>query len=51
VVKAVKERDARDKARDLAPLLAARDAVLLDSTGQTCEEVVDRMEKHVRSRL
>lgn len=37
------ERDARDAARPVAPLKAAPDAVLLDSSDLTVEEVVDRV--------
>lgn len=37
------ERDARDRERDHAPLAAAPDAVMLDTTGLTLPEVVDRI--------
>jgi cytidylate kinase len=37
------ERDARDAARPVAPLKAAPDAVQLDSSGLSIEEVVDRV--------
>jgi cytidylate kinase len=43
-------RDRRDAARDLAPMRPAADAVILDSTGLTLEQVVDRMEAEVRRR-
>jgi cytidylate kinase len=43
-------RDQRDAARDLAPMKPAEDAVLLDSTHLTAEQVVQAMETHVRSR-
>ncbi len=39
----VRKRDAQDSSRDLAPLRPAEDAHLIDSTGLTPEEVVDRM--------
>jgi cytidylate kinase len=39
----VRERDAQDSSRELAPLRPAEDARLVDSTGLTPEEVVDRM--------
>jgi cytidylate kinase len=45
------ERDQRDAGRDIAPLKQADDAVLLDSTGLTAEQVVERMEQEVRRRL
>jgi cytidylate kinase len=45
------ERDLRDSSRDLAPLRQAEDAVVLDSTNLTHEQVVDRMEQEVRRRM
>jgi cytidylate kinase len=46
----IEARDRRDAARGLAPMRPAADAVLLDSTGLTMEEVVDRMEAEARRR-
>lgn len=43
-------RDQRDAARDLAPMKPAEDAVLLDSTNLSPEQVVQAMEAQVRSR-
>jgi cytidylate kinase len=43
-------RDQRDAARQIAPMTPAADAILLDSTQLTLEQVVDRMEQEVRSR-
>ena len=51
VLAAQKARDARDQARAIAPMIPAADAILLDSTHLTLEQVVDRMEREVRSRL
>ncbi len=48
VLAAQQARDAIDAARDIAPMMPAPDAVLLDSTGLTLEQVVDRMEQEVR---
>ncbi len=48
---AIEVRDQRDAARDLVPMVPAADAVLLDSTGLSLEEVVDRMENEVRRRM
>jgi cytidylate kinase len=45
------ERDARDAGRDLAPMTPAADAVMLDSTALTAEQVIDVMEQEVRRRL
>jgi cytidylate kinase len=51
VLRAQEERDRRDAARDLAPMVPAADAILLDSTQLTLEQVIDRMEEEVRRRL
>jgi cytidylate kinase len=45
------ERDRRDAGRDLAPMKPAVDAVVLDSTELTAEQVVERMEQVVLARL
>ena len=45
------ERDHRDANREIAPLRPAADAILIDSTGQTLDEVVSIMEQEVRRRL
>jgi cytidylate kinase len=47
VLRAQEIRDLRDRQRDLAPMIPAPDAILLDSTGLTLEQVVERMEQHV----
>ncbi len=39
----ITERDARDSTRAVAPLIAARDAEVIDSTGLSIEEVVGRV--------
>ncbi len=44
------QRDARDTSRVHAPLRRATDAVVLDTTSMTLEEVVDAMERAVASR-
>jgi cytidylate kinase len=48
VLAAQQARDATDAARDIAPMVPAADALLLDSTGLTLEQVVDRMEQVIR---
>jgi cytidylate kinase len=48
VLRAQQERDRRDAARDLAPMVPAEDAILLDSTSLTLAQVVDLMEGEVR---
>ncbi|WP_305042753.1 (d)CMP kinase [Geoalkalibacter sp.] len=45
----VEERDAADSSRRHSPLIQAADAVLIDSTGLSIEQVVDRMEAVVAS--
>jgi cytidylate kinase len=45
------ERDARDMQRAVAPLRQADDAVLIDTTGQSLDQVVDRLERIVRERM
>ncbi len=47
----LRERDRRDRTREASPLVAAEDAVLLDSTTMTEDEVVERIEKLVEQRL
>lgn len=44
------ERDHRDAHRALAPLQPAPDAIVVDSTGLTIDQVVDIMEQQVRQR-
>ena len=44
-------RDARDSSRAVAPLVAAEDAVEVYTDGLSLEEVVDKLEALVRSRL
>jgi cytidylate kinase len=43
VEKDMKRRDKNDSARDLAPLRPAEDAVIIDSTHLSAQDVVDRM--------
>ncbi len=47
----LRERDARDSQRELAPLRAAPDAVVIDSTGLTLERVVDAMKTRIVARI
>jgi cytidylate kinase len=44
-------RDQRDAARDLAPMKPAEDAVRLDSTGMSPEQVAEVMEAEIRRRI
>ncbi|MBI3620703.1 MAG: (d)CMP kinase, partial [Nitrospirae bacterium] len=43
VLSAIRERDQRDQGRPVAPLRAAEDAVRIDTTGLTLDQVVDKM--------
>jgi cytidylate kinase len=51
VLEAQELRDSRDRQRDLAPMVPAPDAILLDSSQLTLEQVVERMEQEVRRRM
>lgn len=46
-----KDRDEQDAARAIAPMVPAADAILLDSTALTADQVVSQMEQIVRQRL
>ncbi len=51
VLAEIRERDHQDSTRAAAPLRAAEDARVIDSTGLTPEEVADRVLAAVRERL
>jgi cytidylate kinase len=51
VIKELKERDERDRNRAESPLRAAPDAVTLDSTQLTLDEVLARAEAIVREHI
>jgi cytidylate kinase len=44
-------RDRRDAARDLAPMVPAADAIIVDSTGMELNQVIDQLEQEVRRRM
>ncbi|GAB4344647.1 MAG: (d)CMP kinase [Candidatus Abyssubacteria bacterium] len=46
----VQERDRRDMSREVGPLTRARDAILIDTTNMTIEEVVQTICRHVEAR-
>lgn len=46
----INERDRRDTTRADSPLVAAEDAIVIDSTGQAIDEVFQRMMSEVKSR-
>ncbi|MDI6745083.1 MAG: (d)CMP kinase [Thermodesulfovibrionales bacterium] len=45
----VVERDARDSRRDIAPLMKAEDAVLIDSSSMTIDKVLENIMKVIRA--
>lgn len=47
----IAERDARDASRTVSPLKAAEDAVEIDTTGMTIDEVVQRVLETARERM
>ena len=51
VLAEIRERDQRDASRDVAPMVPAADAVLVDSSTQTIEQVVDSLAAVVSTRL
>ncbi len=51
ILHAQEARDARDAARQIAPMVPAGDAILLDSTKLPLDDVVERMEREVRMRM
>lgn len=46
----IRERDQRDASRDVAPMVPAKDAILVDSSTQTLEQVVDSLAAQVEAR-
>jgi cytidylate kinase len=48
VLRLQNERDHRDELRDLAPMEPAVDAVIIDTTNLTIDQVIDQMEQEVR---
>lgn len=50
-VRRIEERDRVDSERSIAPLRQARDAVLLDTTGLTFDQQVERIVSLARSRM
>ncbi|MDQ3334280.1 MAG: (d)CMP kinase [Myxococcota bacterium] len=50
VLREIRERDHRDASRDVAPMVPAKDAVMVDSSTQTLEEVVESLAGQVATR-
>jgi cytidylate kinase len=47
----IQERDDRDRNRPVAPLRPAEDALLLDSTSMSIDEVVEKALQYIESKL
>jgi cytidylate kinase len=47
----LRERDRRDRTRAVSPLVAAPDAVVIDSTGLTEDQVLEQAEALVKQKL
>ncbi len=47
----IEERDKRDSERDLAPLRKAEDALMMDSSSATADEVAAKFLSHIRTKL
>lgn len=50
-IKDVVQRDKQDMEREIAPLRQADDAILIDSTGKSIEQVVTTMEQFYMLKL
>ncbi len=50
VLQGIKERDRRDSTREIAPLKRAEDAIYVDSTNLSIEQVVEKMIKIIEER-
>ena len=51
IVEEMKERDRRDRSRATSPLKAADDAITIDSTALSLDEVITRVEQIIEDRL
>ncbi len=51
ILAAIRDRDAADSGRPVAPLRPAEDAVFVDSSGLDVEQVIDLMIGHVKKRI
>jgi cytidylate kinase len=48
VLRAQQARDARDAGRDLAPMVPAADAIRIDTTHLSLDDLIGRLEHEVR---
>jgi len=47
ILKQIKERDLLDKSREIAPLVVPQNAIIIDSTSLTIENVVRKMKQYI----
>ena len=47
----ISERDQADSEREISPLKKAEDAIIIDTTGKTIEEVTNRIIEYAEKRL
>jgi cytidylate kinase len=47
--KDVRERDERDQGRDIAPLTKAKDAIIIETTGKSIEQILQKLTEEVRA--
>ncbi|MCP5369345.1 MAG: (d)CMP kinase [Rickettsiaceae bacterium] len=47
ILSLIQERDARDKAREFAPLIVANNSLVIDSSHLTPEEIMLKIEQHI----
>lgn len=50
LIRQIKERDAQDRNREIAPLKPADDAIIIDTSNLSIAEVLARMEKEIRAK-
>ena len=48
--RSIEERDERDSSRDVAPLVPAEDAIVIDSTATSIEDVFAQVMQKVKER-
>ncbi len=48
IINSIKERDFNDKNREISPLTKAKDAIEIDTTSMTIEEVVEKMIGYIK---
>jgi cytidylate kinase len=51
VLAEMRARDDRDRTRAVSPLVAAKDAVVIDSTNMPLDEVIERAERVVKEKM